>query len=360
MKVSTVLEDEARHSIHSYFNTSPESPDGRWVVMFTSTTPEAHEGDVRIVERATGEVRVLATDVTVEDAHRVACQQWISGGQRVAFHDLRDGEWVVVVVDIETLQQRVLARGRQLSWGQATSDLLPLYGPHWDPGEHRDLELLNVETGEIHTVVTAGAFREAYPEWVAERFGERPISVFFPILSPDLNLVIFKVATPAGGHFRSSKASERHGIVCYDIPQARFRWMHPRWGHPAWRPDSGAILNTSSRGPMLMDSETREATYNEDLPSFPGGHPSFAPDGRLFTTDVRVVAEGKPTRDWAVVVGDMVAGGHEAIHQFDNSKGATSWRRSHPHPIFSPDGRRLYFNVSADKWTRLYVAERGE
>jgi WD40-like Beta Propeller Repeat len=30
---------------------------------------------------------------------------------------------------------------------------------------------------------------------------------------------------------------------------------------------------------------------------------------------------------------------------------------SHPHPAFSPDGKRLYFNVSAGQWTRLHVAE---
>ena len=30
---------------------------------------------------------------------------------------------------------------------------------------------------------------------------------------------------------------------------------------------------------------------------------------------------------------------------------------SHPHPAFSPDGKRLYFNVSDGKWTRLHVAE---
>ena len=31
---------------------------------------------------------------------------------------------------------------------------------------------------------------------------------------------------------------------------------------------------------------------------------------------------------------------------------------SHPHPVFSPDSQRIYFNVGSDEWTRLYVAER--
>src|SRR5262245_19018497 len=62
-----------RHSIHSYFNTSPESPDGRHVLYFTSTTPEGHHGDIRIVERISGKETTLVSGVHVEDAHCVAC-----------------------------------------------------------------------------------------------------------------------------------------------------------------------------------------------------------------------------------------------------------------------------------------------
>ena len=49
----------------------------------------------------------------------------------------------------------------------------------------------------------------------------------------------------------------------------------------------------------------------------------------------------------------------QVLHRFDNSKGARSWRTNHPHPIFSADGRRIYFNVNEEKWTQLFVAEAG-
>ena len=58
-----------------------------------------------------------------------------------------------------------------------------------------------------------------------------------------------------------------------------------------------------------------------------------------------------------VVVGDLNGERYKILHRFDNSNGAKSWRVSHPHPYFSADGKRLYFNVSAGKWTELYVAE---
>lgn len=71
---------------------------------------------------------MLARGVTFEDAHRAACQQWISGGRRVVFHDFRNGQWVVAAVDIKTLKERVFATGRQVACGQPKGDLIPLCG----------------------------------------------------------------------------------------------------------------------------------------------------------------------------------------------------------------------------------------
>jgi len=346
------------HSIHTYFNTSPESPDGRWVLFYASTTADGHEGEIRIRERATGKETVLARNIATEDAHRAACQQWISNGRRVVFHNvLKNGEWVVMTVDVKTGDERVLAKGRQLGFGQPNHDVVPLYGPHWKPGEYRGLELLNVETGKIEsTAATAEAVTKAYPDWVAKQFGDKPISVFFPILSPDMSRVFFKIATPAGGDYRSKTASSRFGLVCFDLKKSEFLSMREKWGHPAWHPNSRDILDVAGQ---VIDSNTGKVQRIPDFKGFRGEHPSFGPDGKLFTADA--IAEDEafngPKGYWAVVVGDVRTGKYVAVHQFDNSKGAKSWRVSHPHPIFSPDGKRLYFNVSDGEWTRLHVAE---
>jgi hypothetical protein len=357
VKVSAVSGKD-HHAIHSYFNTSPESPDGHWVLFYASTTANGHEGEIRVRERATGKEMVLARNITCEDAHRVACQQWVSGGRRVVFHNLlENGEWVVMCVDLETGGERLLARSRQLSFGQPGHDLVPLYGPHWNPGDHRGLELLNVATGEIEsTPLTPDAIQKAYPEWVRKHFGDRPISVFFPILSPDLGKVFVKVATPAGGDFRSGKASLRLGLLCYDLRKSEFLFMNEQWGHPAWRSDSGAIIE---KGGRILDGTTGKTTRIPDYKAYGGDHPSYSPDGRLYVTDTTARGEpfGNDESTWAVVVGDVRTGERVVLHRFTNSKGARSWRPSHPHPAFSADGKRIYFNVSDGSWTRLHVAE---
>jgi hypothetical protein len=357
VRISPVLPEENRHSVHSYYTASPESPDGRWVLMYTSTTRDGGRGEIWIVERASGEHKVLARDVIVEDIHRAACQQWVSGGRRVAYHDCRDGTWVVVCVDIDTQKERVLAKGRQLGWGQPTGNLVALYGPHWDPGNRCDLEILDLETGEIRTVLTASAVKAAYPGWIAETFSEKPISIFFPVLSPDLNRVFFKMATPEGGEGRSF----RRGLVCYDIKESRFLFMSKNWGHPGWCPDSKTISEVASSRIVLIDSDNGAMRKLPNLPAFPGAHPSVSPNGRVFATDVATVESwGGPKKHWGVAVANLRGGQIVLLDHFENSHGATSRRASHPHPSFSLDGRRLYYNVSATQWTRLYVAEGKE
>ena len=77
----------SRHTMHSYYVCNPESPDGRRVLYYASSAANGYVGDLCTLERRTGRETVLARNVHVEDAHRAACQQWISGGRRVTFHE---------------------------------------------------------------------------------------------------------------------------------------------------------------------------------------------------------------------------------------------------------------------------------
>lgn len=342
------------HTIHTYFNTCPESPDGRYVLFFASTARDGQVGEVRVRNRETGQEKVLARNLHVEDAHRVAVQQWVSRGRRVVFNSETKGVWGVTVVDVDSGEAREMAPGRLCGFCQPNADLVPLYGPHWAPGAHRDFEMLNVETGEIRTLVTVDEVKAAYPDWMAKTFEDKPPSIFFPILSPDLTRAFFKMATPAGGDARSKSASQREGLICVDLAAKRFLFTHPRWGHPSWHPDSRTIVNA---GFHLFDSNTGEYRTVPGLPRLRGDHPTASPDGKLLVSDTTMDVLGGNVKDWSVILADARGTNHLVLQTFDNSRGAASWRRSHPHPVFSADGRRIYFNASDGPWTRLMVAE---
>lgn len=353
VRVHKVSSQPGQHTIHSYYITSPESPDGSKVLFYASTTPEGHTGDLHILDRAAGEERTIARGITVEDAHRAACQQWVSGGKRVVYHDCRNGQWVVVAIDLATGKEQILARDHQVGWVQPGADLVPIYGCHWNPGQFHDVELVDLASGVVKTALTAAAVREAHPAKVGQLFAEKPISIYFPVLSPDLKRIFFKLATPTGGDFRFSSASYREGLICYDLESLKCKFMDMQWGHPSWHPDSRKIIQV---GNQMIDSEGGKKSRIANGPTLSGAHQSISPDGKLFVADGML--PGDKQKDlWSIVVGRIDGGGFVVIHQFDNAHGAKSWRKSHPHPHFSPDGKRIYYNVNSGPWTELYVAE---
>lgn len=345
-----------RHTIHTYYLTNPESPDGKHLLFFSSTHPAGYVGEVRMLNRSTGSETVLAENVHTEDAHRAACQQWLSGGRRVAFHEVIDKKWRVVVVDIETLAKTVVAEDRQVGFGQPDGDLLPMYGCHWNPGPYRDLYVWDARTGKVRTALKNSAVEEQHGEWLKKQFNGKPTSIFFPVISPDLKRAFFKIAAGNGGdNYMAKNASDRQGTVCFDLETGQMKWFRQKWGHPAWMPDSRRILEMYC---TIFDTEGGPQELIPELPRLRGSHPSSSPDGRLMVTDGLSDTVGGKAGEWGIVVGGMSDGKWVLLHSFDQSKGAKSWRRNDPHPVFSADGRRIYYNVSDGPLTRLFMAER--
>jgi Tol biopolymer transport system component len=162
-------------------------------------------------------------------------------------------------------------------------------------------------------------------------------------------------AGKGGDNYMAKDASYRQGLVCYDLQESAFVWLQAKWGHPSWHPDSRHIFNT---GNLLFDTDTCKNTRIPDLPKLRGSHPSISSDGRLMVTDGVADAVGAKEKEWGILVGDIRDGKWVLLHSFSQSQGAKSWRRSDPHPVFSADGRRIYYNVSDGPYSRLFVAER--
>lgn len=358
VKITPASSVAGRHSIHSYYVANPESPDGKHVLFFTSAHPSGYVGEVRVLERATGKETVLAENVHTEDAHRVACQQWLSGGKRVAFHEVIDKKWRVVVVDVATLEKKVVAEDHQVGFGRPEGDLLPMYGCHWNPGPYRDLDVWDAATGQTTTRAKITEVEAKFGAWLAKEFSGKPCSIFFPVISPDLKRVFFKIAAGNGGDdYMSKSASHRQGLVCYDFEKGACIWQRGQWGHPGWTPDSLHIFEV---GNITMDIMKEGFSYTKlkEVPNLRGSHPSVSPDGKLMVTDGMTEPVGGKPNEWGIMVADMNGVRWKLLHSFEQNRGAKSWRRNDPHPVFSADGKRIYYNTSDGEFTRLMVAER--
>lgn len=346
---------EACHSLHSYFNTCPESPDGRLILLFTSDRHDSLYGDLWLLERENGKTTLLKNNIEVEDAHRQTNQQWVCDGEYVVYMELNNNVWQVVRQDIQTMKSEVLCENRQVGWGQPGLDIVPLYGPHWNPGHHRDLELLNIKTGKIETILTVDELLIEYGDFIRDLFegSINDLSIFFPILSPDGQRIFFKLSVPDDRQFRSDNASRRNGMVIYDCKEKRILGVRKGWGHPSWHPESRHILSKS----FMIDTDTMNETTVPNYPEEFNSHAVISPDSQLLAMDIaNGDLSGKPGH-WTIVLSDM-NGNFSRIHTSPAAgHGSTCWRQTHPHPIFNEQSNRLYFNVNEGEWTRLYLAE---
>ena len=355
--VRPVLPDVDGHTLHSYFGISPESPDEKSVLLFRSSRPDAHIGDVVKVDRQTGQATTMVEAVECEDGHRQANQQWICNGQYVMYMALRNGTFEVVRVDTRDLSQKTLASGRQLGWGQPGLDVVPLYGQHWNPGDHRDLELLNVRTGEIRTLVTAKQASVEHRDFIKRKLdGSNDISLFFPQMSPDGKRVYVKLSSPRDGQMRSEQASAREGLFVYETATGKCLGAQDMWGHPTWFTDSRHIQSCQ----WVLDSDTMQVRTLPNIPMpFGGVHAIPSPNERIVVTDISKKDYLNPRNHWTIWMIDPADGRHETLHVTDvEGDGTTSWRPAHPHPAFNARGNRIYFNKVSRPWSTLHVIER--
>ena len=255
-----------------------------------------------------------------------------------------DGRWQVCLVDPVTKEKRVVAKDRQLAFAQGHGDLLPMYGCHWNPGEYRDLYLYDVKTGETTVPVRIADVEVKYGDWLKEQFARKPTSIAFPTLSPDLHRVFFKISAGSGcDNYVSKGASVRQGTVFFDLRKQEISWQRNKWGHPAWHPDSQHIIEI---GNIVRDADGGPYVRIPNVPVLNGMHPSVSPDGKLWVTDGSADKVDGSEGQWALLIADFAGSRYEVLDRFKTSPGAASWRVNHPHPIFSPDGKRIYFNKS--------------
>ncbi|MCC9077011.1 PD40 domain-containing protein [Litorilinea aerophila] len=124
----------------------------------------------------------------------------------------------------------------------------------------------------------------------------------------------------------------------------------PVQGHQCWIGTTGRILSTLSgeieAGNLVTIGEGDEApTVVARGMDF--CHPAASRDGRWFVSDVRPEGE--------IVVGSLETGRYRLLCRSGASFGRPQY--THPHPFFSPDRRRVFFNSDRTGLAQIYMAE---
>lgn len=330
------------HAIHYYFHQNPESPDGTRVV-YSSLNTDADRTDIVVCARDGQDAYVVGT-VHGCEPHVGACPIWIDDGH-VAFADQASG--LVHVVRLMDGDRRTWPGGID-EYSRSNRKIIysvKSQAEGMTPGVHA----LDPWTGhqacliDMHVVASfAAAMGRPYAaSWHFDH----------ACWSPDGNRLIFEIKTEAksmiDADFLFHARSDGTEVALFGLKP-----MHPHW----W--DDQSIFGHDWQ--QLRDHQLRRWRLDGspiEVLAGSGCHGAVSSDRRLVATESWYGAD--PINLMIFRRGECVPAA--VMHRQDRVvRGCDFWGvRSHMHPAFSDDGRRLYFNawLPDDPWPQVYRCE---
>lgn len=371
--------------IHTFFDRSPLSPSGRYLVCLKMPFQDRAPGPLD-----TAEICVVDThEQTIEsvyvtsgwDAQTAAHQQWGRTDRYLYFDDKRNHHAITVKLDMETrkteafdgpLYQIAPDESYALSADLTIiGDTQPGYGIIVDPkhartppagaSEKEGLWMTDMRTGKKSLLMSMAQVCESLPD--KQQFQDRTFYAFhvkFNRNGSRIQLVVraLKPDTP-----------QRHMIVTFRPDGSDFHVALPHtvWSagghHRDWHPDGENITMN-----LVVDGKMRFCQFRYDGSGFKvlrddlicGGHPSVHRDGRwvvsdAYTNEPSALPNGEVPIRWFDLDSDYV------------SSLCTIWTlgkddvgRCDPHPAWSHDFNKVSFNGAPDGKKQVFVADVGK
>ena len=343
-------------AIHNHYDICPESPDGQQVVYFAFLGTPPSPGIVTIVDRdGQHERRVGLT--TYGSAERGANQQWVDQNH-VAYHTQSEAGPVTIVVSLDD--------GKRLQMPGNLRMFAPAQGKglYASPASRRlggccQLEAVYVtdfDARDTCPVLVREEVAAGHP--LAHQFtSDAPPAFTVVKWSPDGSriLAVFSNARYAA---QRPAAKRIHSLFVAKADGTELRYLGEFGREPMWSPD-GTFIHTLDGQPGGQEAMLARPIDGGQptvlFPSTPGLHPSLHPDGQRVLTDVvdwptsgqaAILLYAENRSDYAVLASwEMPSGGAQP--------------RCHAHPVWSRDGRRVYYNAAESGVARLYVVDAG-
>ena len=343
-----------RAAVHNYYDLSPESPDGTRVAFFAFDGIAPSPGSIMVAGRDGDGMRAVAK-ASSGSAHRGAFQQWVDAN-RLAFHTDTPAGRVTVVVDLETGHRHQLPGAVRVFSPQGTriahaTDYTRRLG-----GCCR-LEAVYVTDFESEgvPVLTLGQVRAVHP--LVDRFAEEAPPAFGDVRWAPDGASFFVTFTNVGYKSIGRAIQRVNSLFLAEADGSDLRYLGEFGHHPRWAPD-GTFIYTIDPQPGGVDGLTaRRLDGSAPTVLFaqaPGVHPSFSLDMKHVMTD----AYDWPSKGLAALMlyDADGSGAHQVLARFA-APDLTHATGTHPHPAWSRDGRRIYFNAAEDRVPHLFALD---
>lgn len=328
------------HAIHNYFDTCPESPDGKKIIYFLYEHAVPGFGNV-IVANRDGSNMVKVGERTPGNAHDAARQMWIDDAT-IAYSS--ETKWETYIVNLNDNSQRTIP-GELLCYSDVNK--LGLTRGFTSPNgvSISTVFAMHLDAGELDTLFTANDVAEVHPAGAKIRDNKYAI-LKNPKWSPDARHVLIKLKAKD----RTGDATFAKHLLVADADGKNIKYLTGKQANHLMWYDNNSVYGYMNNVDVII-YDIRDGASRYLWRNALGVHGSTNGNHSLFVTD----EFDEPSEGRGAVILYNLKNKDYAVIAAMNMPPASNENRVHPHPVWSRDYKRIYFNSEDSGVRKLYA-----